>query len=71
MPLDLADDDLLGDAEKIQAARSGLTSEGWSRSDHYVPTSWQRVRYMLGMLREETHELQLQPASRENTLHLR
>ncbi|CAK3812188.1 transcription factor C6 like [Lecanosticta acicola] len=71
MPLDLADHDLLAEPAALEAAKRKLTIEGWNSAGHYVPTSWQRVRYMLGILREEIHEFQIQPSSQENTLNLR
>ncbi|KAJ5289691.1 uncharacterized protein N7443_009944 [Penicillium atrosanguineum] len=61
-PLDLSDDELFPDSpEVLDRARKSLTHDGWNTDGRYRPTTWARVRYILGQFREEIVEYQIQP----------
>ncbi|KAJ5684561.1 uncharacterized protein N7477_000906 [Penicillium maclennaniae] len=67
-PLDLSDDELFPDSPGIlDRTRKSLTHDGWNTDGRYRPTTWARVRYILGQFREEIVEYQIQP--RRSTDH--
>ncbi|KAJ6131286.1 hypothetical protein N7523_001746 [Penicillium sp. IBT 18751x] len=67
-PLDLSDDELFPDSPgALDRTRKSLTHDGWNTDGRYRPTTWARVRYILGQFREEIVEYQIQP--RRSTDH--
>nr|POE77934.1 hypothetical protein CFP56_09576 [Quercus suber] len=71
MPLDLSDDELLGVPEVVQQARDRLTDLGWNTDGRYAPATWQRLRYVLGVFREEIQEYPYRPSDPPNNAKLK
>lgn len=62
MPLDLSDDELLADEEKLQQARARLTSDGWAMdSKTFQSSTWARIRYIMGPWRDEMSKCSYYP----------
>lgn len=71
-PLDLSDDELFPDSPEIlDRARKSLTHDGWNTDGRYRPTTWARVRYILGQFREEIVEYQIQPRRYTDNANIR
>ncbi|EME48148.1 hypothetical protein DOTSEDRAFT_147401 [Dothistroma septosporum NZE10] len=71
MPLELTDEQLLSDPEALAQARARLSPDGWSPDKQYIPATWQRVRFQLGMLREDILEYPFLPPTLENNAALK
>ena len=70
MPLDLADDQLLADTTEVERAGLMLDREGWSTTARYFSSTWARLRYVLGVFREEVLEFPFRPLTAENRAKL-
>ncbi|WPG99931.1 Hypothetical protein R9X50_00275400 [Acrodontium crateriforme] len=72
-PLDLSDRDLLGNDSEFTMATSRLTADGWSSDVSYSAATWARMRYFLGVAKEELPQFSYcpQPLSAENRDKLR
>lgn len=71
MPLELTDQELLSDAGELAQARAKLSPDGWSPDKQYIPATWQRLRFQLGMLREDILEYPFLPPTLENNAALK
>jgi hypothetical protein len=70
LPLDLSDDDLLVDGDEIGQVGLLLDKDGWSTTARYVSSTWSRLRYVLGVFREEVLEFPFRPLTAENKARL-
>jgi len=70
MPLDLSDDELLADGNNIEQVGLLLDNDGWSNTARYVSSTWSRLRYVLGVFREEVLEFPFRPLTIENKARL-
>ena len=70
MPLDISDEQLLADADKIGQTGLMLDNDGWSNTTRYVSATWSRLRYVLGVFREEVLEFPFRPLTVENKARL-
>lgn len=70
LPLDLSDDELLADRSNIEQAGLLLDNDGWSTTARYVSSTWSRLRYVLGVFREEVLEFPFRPLTAENKARL-
>ena len=70
MPLDLADDELLADTTEVERVGLMLDREGWSTTPRYFSSTWARLRYVLGVFREEVLEFPFRPLTAENRAKL-
>lgn len=70
MPLDLTDDQILADANEVERVGLMLDPEGWSDTARYASSTWARLRYILGVFREEILEFPFRPLSGENKAKL-
>jgi hypothetical protein len=60
-PLELSDDEMFSNSPNISSqARKSLTNDGWNTDGRCRPTTWARVRYILGEFREDIVEYQIQ-----------
>jgi hypothetical protein len=66
MPLDLLDDEVLADTNKAEQKGLQLNPEGWSHVARFSSSTWARIRYVLGVFREEILELPFRPFTAEN-----
>lgn len=70
MPLDLLDDELLADSIKAEQTGFQLDSEGWSPTARFASSTWARIRYVLGVFREEILEFPFRQFTAENKAKL-
>lgn len=70
MPLDLADDEILADANEVEQIELMLDPEGWSATARYASSTWARLRYVLGVFQEEILEFPFRPFTAENKAKL-
>lgn len=70
MPLDLADDEILADANEVERVELMLDTEGWSATARYASSTWARLRYVLGVFREEILEFPFRLFTAENKAKL-
>lgn len=70
MPLDLLDDEVLTDANKEEQTGLQLDSEGWSLTARFSSSTWARIRYVLGVFREEILEFPFRQFTAENKAKL-
>jgi hypothetical protein len=70
MPLDLADDEILADANEVERVGLMLDPEGWSATARYASSTWARLRYLLSVFREEILEFPFRPLTAENKAKL-
>lgn len=60
LPLDLADDALVGSPSEVELASTSIDSKGWNMHNVFQRASWIRVRFLISTFREEILELSLQ-----------
>ncbi|KAK1148503.1 hypothetical protein N8T08_009508 [Aspergillus melleus] len=65
LPLDLADDALVGGPSEFDLASTSVDSKGWNVQSVFQRASWIRVRFLISTFREEILELSLQGPTRE------
>ncbi|KAJ5226524.1 hypothetical protein N7468_007749 [Penicillium chermesinum] len=70
MPLDLTDDEILVAADEVERVGLLLDSEGWSATARFTSSTWARLRYILGVFREEVLEFPFRPLTTENKAKL-
>lgn len=71
-PLDLSDDELFSNSPEVSdQARKSLTHDGWNTDGRCRPTTWARVRYILGEFREDIVEYQIQPRRYTDSINLK
>lgn len=70
MPLDLLDNEVLADANKTEQTGLQLGPEGWSPTPRFTSSTWARIRYVLGVFREEILEFPFRQFTAENKLKL-
>ncbi|KAI9038829.1 fungal specific transcription factor domain-containing protein [Aspergillus affinis] len=71
LPLDLADDSLVGGPSEFELASTSIDSKGWNVQNVIQRASWIRVRFLISTFREEILELSLQGPTREMADQLR
>lgn len=71
MPLDLSNEDLFAETMDLEQARLKLTDEGWNAEGKYLGSTWIRIRYILGVYREEILEHPFRSATVENNMKLK
>lgn len=71
MPLDLADEELLGDSAALNLAKADLTPGGWSSTPRYHSSTWTRFRFMISECREKVLEYQHVPLTTEDVEQLK
>ncbi|KAL1307017.1 hypothetical protein AAFC00_005644 [Neodothiora populina] len=71
MPLDVSNEELLVDVINREDMQFRLDSEGWNKDGQYSSATWVRLRYILGMFREEILEYPFLPATMRNGADLR
>lgn len=65
MPLDLSDEELVAAPSDAKQEDFPLTSDGWHAHAKYAPATWARVRYIIGVFREEILEFPFKPQDPE------
>ena len=70
MPLELLDDEVLADTNKAELTGLQLDPEGWSPTARFASSTWARIRYVLGVFREEILEFPFRPFTAENKAKL-
>ena len=71
MPLELTDQELLSEPDELATARARLSPDGWRPDVQYIPATWQRLRFELGVLREDILEYPFLPPTLENNAALK
>jgi hypothetical protein len=70
MPLDIADDEILADANEVERVGLMLDTEGWSATARYTSSTWARLRYIPSVFREEVLEFPFRSCTDENKAKL-
>lgn len=71
MPLELTDNELLGDQPKFEEACSKLMPSGWSSEAKLCSATWVRLRYIWTAFREEVLEYPFRPLTAETVASLK
>ncbi|KAK4565902.1 hypothetical protein LTR86_003751 [Recurvomyces mirabilis] len=61
-PLNLSDDEVLAEPERLRAAQSRLSADGWDMSGPYYPSSFIRMRLATAEISEEILDQTYQPS---------
>lgn len=70
MPLDLSDKELLAEPNEANQFSQSLGPDGWNPTPRYLSSTWARLRYILGVFREEVMEFPFRPLTPENKAKL-
>ncbi|OQE44564.1 hypothetical protein PENCOP_c002G02758 [Penicillium coprophilum] len=70
MPLDISDDEILAGENQVKRISLVLDPNGWSATARYTSSTWARVRYILGVFREEVLEFPFRSFTDENKAKL-
>ena len=70
LPLNLADDEILGTPEQLEQALGKLSPEGWNMDGKYYPTTSIRLRCMGAEIREEVLAYEYRTITIENLAEL-
>lgn len=57
MPLDIRDEELMGDEKTISKALDSLDPQGWNTGGFIFPVTVLRARYLIALIRDEIIEV--------------